>query len=139
MKRYMVIILSLFLALSALCTACGGSAAGDAEPTELPTVTRPPEGQEVSNILGADENNAPGRMSAGDRLANMSEQQRHVEEMAGEPVSALYEYMGQPKSKEYTTSCMVANAQDGTLYYDDFYVSTLKFSESEEYIMGTGN
>ena len=145
MKRYMIIVLALVLALTTLCAACGGSKdpapteAPVAEATELPSVTKPPEDQQVSNIVGADDNSAPEQRQAGDAIAAMGEQQRHVEEMSGEPVQALYDYMGQPNSVEYVTSCMVANAEDGKLFYDDFYVTTLRLSPDEEYIVLTGN
>ncbi len=145
MKKYTIIILALVLALATLC-ACGGgnnapapTEAPEAEATEIPTVTAPPEDKEAGNIVSADDNAAPDRKTAGDGLADMGEQQKHVEDLVGEPVQSLYDYMGQPKSAEYVTSCAVLGAEDGTLVYDDFYVTTLRFSESEEYIVATGN
>lgn len=147
MKKTTIIVLALVLALTTLCAACGGSnapttsptEAPETEATEIPTVTAPPEDQPVDNIVAADDNSAPEQKTSGDAIASMGEQQQYVEQLAGEPVQALYDYMGEPKSKEYTTSCMVMDAEDGILYYDGFYVCTLKYSDDEEYIMSTGN
>lgn len=144
MKRYMILILALVLALTMLCAGCGGNDAPEtpeAEATELPTVTKKPtDDQAVSNIVGADDNAAPMQRADGDALAAMGEQQRYVEEnLAGEEVQALYDYLGQPISTEYTTSCVTADGLDGLLYYDGFYVSTTRFASGEEIIWGTGN
>lgn len=143
MKRNWIAALLLMAALAVFCTACGGgndAPAADAQATKLPTVTAPPEGAEDAEdaMLTADDNKAPDRRDRASYLAAMSEDQRKVEEeLIGATVEDLYKAIGKPKSTEYTTSCLVADGEDGTLYYDGFYVSTTRFPNGTEYVMGT--
>lgn len=139
MKRNWIAVLVLMVILAAFCAACGGNDAANAEPTEMPTVTAPPEGAlDEDAMLTADENNAPERLDRASYLAAMGEEQRKVEEeLIGATVEDLFEAIGRPKNMEYTTSCLVENGEDGMLYYDGFYVSTTRFPNGTEYVMGT--
>lgn len=142
MKKNWIVALTLMMALTVFCTACGGNdaPAKEAEATELPTVTAPPEGAEADEdtMLTADDNSAPERRDRESYLASMSPEQRKVEEeLIGATVDDLYKAIGKPKNAEYTTSCLVADGEDGMLYYDGFYVATTRFPNGTEYVMGT--
>lgn len=145
MKRNRIIAFALMMVLAMLCTACNGSkeeASATEAPaaTELPSVTAPPAAGEADETgLAAEENNAPEQLDAADRLANMSEDQRKAEELKGSLVEELYKAIGEPKSTEYTTSCLVENGEDGILTYEGFIVSTTRYPNGEEYVMGTSN
>ena len=56
-----------------------------------------------------------------------------AEQCIGQPLEALYEAVGEPESYQYASSCEEENAEDGMLFYDGFYVWTLK-TESEEIV-----
>lgn len=143
MKKRWIVALILMVALAVFCTACGGgneTSAEEPEATELPTVTAPPEDAEDAEdtMVSADDNAAPKRRDRASYLASMSEDQRKVEEeLIGATVEDLYAAIGKPKSSSYTTSCLVADGEDGMLYYDGFYVSTTRFPNGTEYVMGT--
>lgn len=50
--------------------------------------------------------------------------------MEGQSTSALFDAIGQPRSSDYTTSCM-GPGEDGNLYYDGFVVYTYREGGSE--------
>lgn len=148
MKKTLLGILALTMALTVLCSACGGNTEkapeateAPAEATELPTVTKPPEEAEETGMVGANANNNVTLMEGMDRdtwLASLSEDQRLVEEeLIGATVEELYKAIGEPKSSYYSTSCMVVDGEDGMLYYDGFSVSTTRFPSGMEMVMGT--
>ena len=149
MKKTYIWVAALMLALLVLCTACSGSDSApekeaEAEPSQLPSVTAPPEGEGTADdgILKANAN-AFGTASFYDRdswLASLSEDQRLVEEeLIGQPVDDLYKAIGKPKSANYSTSCLVLDGEDGLLEYDGFTVATTRFPNGEELVMGTAN
>lgn len=145
MKKNWIVLLALVMALTVFCTACGGGTKEPApteqpvEATELPTVTAPPKGdQSQDGMLSSDDNAAPELRDHETDLANMSETQRKVEEeLLGATVEDLYAAIGQPKSAEYATSCVVADGEDGILQYDGFIVSTTRWPNGTELVMGT--
>ncbi len=147
MKKTMIGILALMMALTMLCTACGGNKTeqapaepteAPAEATELPTVTAPPEEAADDEMVSAEENSAPEQLTNSDWLASLSEEQRKVEEeLVGGKVEELIAALGEPNSKDYSASCLVADGEDGVFYYDNFVVLTTKFPNGDEYVMGT--
>lgn len=56
--------------------------------------------------------------------------------MAGRSVQELYSAVGEPNSSSYSTSCLVFDGQDGLLYYDGFTVSTVRYADGTELVMG---
>ncbi len=58
-----------------------------------------------------------------------------AEGMIGESTSALYAAIGSPNSSAYTTSCLVADGEDGLLYYDGFTVYCLKYADGSEVVI----
>ncbi len=141
MKKFAALILALSM-IFLLC-ACGGSdkeepEAEQAQPTEMPSVTAPPAGESGSDgMITADENNAPdAQLAQGSDLS--SEEAQLALSLQGQDVSKLIEQIGEPKSREYTASCIAPDggAEDGLLYYDGFTVSTLRYPNGSESIMG---
>lgn len=90
MKKYILILLILLLAVPCLCS-CG----------------RPLSPEE--------------RLERDIQLA---------ERCVGEPVSTLYEYIGEPNTSYYGTSCL-GDGLDGELHYAGFVVFTYKTELSE--------
>ena len=58
-------------------------------------------------------------------------------ELFGATVDELYDAIGKPISASYSASCMVADGEDGLLVYDGFTVSTTRFPNGQEIVMGT--
>lgn len=146
MKKIWIGLVALTMALLVLCTACGGSSdkensAAEPSPSGLPSVTAPPEGEmsEEDGMLKANANGSPvAGMDRATWLATLSEDQRKVEEeLIGKTVQDLYKAIGKPKKTEYGTSCLVADGEDGILTYDGFTVSTTRFPNGQELVMGT--
>lgn len=145
-KTFWLAAIAMMAALICLCSACSSSGTTEAEATEvpeeteIPSVTAPPAEESEDDMVAADDNSAPELVDSDDWLASLSEEQRMVEEeLIGVTVDELYEVLGEPRTAVYSTSCLVADAQDGLLYYDGFYVSTTLFPNGTEYVMGTGN
>jgi hypothetical protein len=59
-----------------------------------------------------------------------------AESLIGQDVSALIAAIGEPDETEYTASCLVYYAEDGLLYYGDLVISTLRYSNGTELIVG---
>lgn len=146
MKKTWIGLIALMMALLVLCTACGGSSdkeekEAEPSPSGLPSVTAPPEGEagEEDGMLKANANGSPvAGMDRATWLASLSEEQRKVEEdLIGQTVQELYKAIGKPKKTEYGTSCLVANGEDGILTYDGFTVSTTRYPNGQELVMGT--
>lgn len=57
-------------------------------------------------------------------------------DMQGSSVEDLYTAIGQPNGSEYTASCLIPTGEDGLLYYDDFTVSTIRYPDGTELVMG---
>lgn len=112
------------------------SATAAAEATEVPTVTQEPSAQatEVPMVTaepsGSDNSELTDAVSATDS-PEMTEAKNYV----GQSVDELYSAMGEPNSSEYTESCLVADGQDGLLYYDGFTVSTVIYADGTEMIL----
>ena len=142
MKKNWLITIALMLALVVVCAACGDSGSGDeAEEEDLPMVTAPPALEGDDDIIGAEENSRPDPSDKGAYeawLASLSKEQRYVEEnLVGAGVDELIDYLGEPNSIAWAPSCIMADAEDGTYSYDGFYVSTTRFPNGTEYVMGT--
>lgn len=151
MKKTLIVIMALMMALVVLCSACKGGDANSGTPAnsgtqsgELPTVTKPPEGEEDAlGVVGANANDDSLAAQGMDRdswLATLSEEQRLVEtELLGATVEELYAAIGEPNDAVYGTSCFIANGEDGVLYYDGFMVGTTRYPDGKEIVTGTSN
>ena len=118
--RIITLILCLVLALS--MTACGGAAkeapAASAAPaeTETPAETEPPAAEDAGAAPAYDE-------------AAYAAAQSCVGRTAEELIAAI----GEPEDTQYAPSCLVEDGEDGMLYYDGFYVWTVK-TDTEELV-----
>ena len=139
MKKAAALLIALCILLS-LC-ACGS---GEKEPqsevkaTEMPSVTPPPAGESGDNgMISADQNNAPNAELAGTSDLT-SEEAKLAISMQGQDVSELIKLIGEPKSTYYAVSCIAPDggAEDGQLYYDGFTVTTLRYPDGTETIVG---
>ena len=151
MKKTIALLLLMSMML-ALCAACGGSkedvapaASEAAAPAvveeDLPTVQRnnnTADTEDDNGMIAAEDNKAAGADVNTDWLASLSEEQRYVEEnLIGASIEDLLDYLGEPKSEEYTTTCLGHDGWDGILWYDGFIVSTTRYSNGTEVILGT--
>ena len=142
MKKSLIAALLLICFLMIFCAACGGGSGDDAqvsapaEATELPTITPPPAGAgNGQDVIAAEDNAAAGIDGIGE-VTYVSAEHEIAAGMLGAEVSELFAAIGQPNSSEYTASCLVDDGEDGLLYYDGFTVSTTRFANGTETVMG---
>ena len=140
MKRTMIAALLLMSLLMIFCAACGGGNSGDdtpaAESTELPTITPPPAGAGNGQDVIAAEDNAAATLGENAGMTFVSADHETAYNLRGHTVEELFAAIGQPNSSEYTASCLVDDGEDGLLYYDGFTVSTTRFANGTETVMG---
>lgn len=129
MKKMIIVLLCLAL-LPALA-ACGAPAETQAAPapTEAPAPAEPAPAEEASAPAEPAEE-AP----SGEETLDPAEIVARVLEMQGQPVEDLIDWLGEPESREYSSSCLVEGGQDGQLCYDGFTVYTLVQPDGTETI-----
>ena len=128
MKKTIALLLLLGLMMSA--AACGALNADDpapAEETEVPVEALMAASESDAAALAAIEPPA----SVTDASVVDEESFAQAQELVGEPVNALYEAIGEPTDSQYAVSCLEDGAEDGMLYYDGFYVWTLRTEQDE--------
>lgn len=54
-----------------------------------------------------------------------------AQELIGGPVQELFDVIGEPQSSQYAASCEKDGADDGMLFYEGFYIWTLRTDEEE--------
>ena len=81
---------------------------------EAETAALPGEAQEVGEVLSTEEIIA------------------RVVEMQGQPVEELIDWLGEPASRDYASSCNIEGGQDGQLDYGDFTVFTIVWPDGSE-------
>lgn len=142
-------ILVVMLMLSVLTTfaACGkeetvepeATPEATVEPTEVPSVTAPPEEAANTSVDMVEAEGKPMTPDMEGYVEPDSEGYRTAMSMIGSDVSELIEIIGEPtKGDSYVTSCIApgSGAEDGMLYYDDFTVSTIRYPNGSEIVMG---
>lgn len=132
MKRTYAVILLLALLLS--LAACGAPAVSEPE-EEAPQLT--------SVLPGASSQNAPAAPTEApketpvpepDEKSQIAETVAKVKKMKGQPVANLIELLGEPISRDYSSSCLIEGGKDGQLVYDGFIVYTLVQKDGTETI-----
>ncbi len=109
MKKTSVLILCLALLL---LSACGsGETAPAPAPTEAPAPAAVPTEAPAEEPVEA----------TPDTAAIVSQ----VLDLRGHPVEELIDWLGEPLSRDYSSSCLVQGGQDGQLVYEGFTVYTL--------------
>lgn len=133
MKR--ILALGLLCALMAGVCACARTAEPAPEPTATPEPTIDPAAEVAASATDAAANaqshtppaSSTDTVSADDTLAA-------AEACVGLAVEELYAAVGQPAEEpQYAPSCLQDGAEDGMLYYDGFYVWTVR-TETEEIV-----
>ena len=131
MKK-IIVALMLVMSLMVLCAGCGSSEAPASETAA------------VSATMAPVEEAAPEEAAQPEEEAVQTEEEPVSGEdakelamgMTGSPVEELFAAVGEPNSTEYTTSCLIPTGEDGLLYYDGFTVSTIKYPDGTELVMG---
>ena len=119
MNRIITLILCLVLALS--LTACGGTKAEVSEASAAPAETEKPAETETPV---AETGTAP---------AYDEEAYAAAQGCVGRTAEELIAAIGEPADVQYAPSCLVEDGEDGMLYYDGFYVWTVK-TDTEELV-----
>lgn len=114
------------------------------EPVEEEPVEEPAEEEEEPQESSSSSNNSNSNSSAAESKPEPTE--APVEEevdayevavnMTGSSMSDLIAAIGAPNGSEYTASCLMPTGEDGLHYYDDFTVSTLRYPDGTELVMG---
>lgn len=119
MKNCIAVLLCLALILA--LAACGGSQT-EAPKTEVPAA----ETEEPKAEAPAQEPEAPAaETEAPAETEDAAAIVAKVLEMKGQPVEDLIDWLGEPISREYSSSCLVEGGKDGQLVYPGFTVYTL--------------
>lgn len=136
MKKFVIVLLCL--ALLPVLAACGA-------PAETPAAPAPTEAPKVPEVVlpGASEEtaapasaptDAPEETPAAEEKQDTAEIVARILEMKGQPVQDLIDWLGEPESRDYSSSCLVSGGQDGQLCYDGFTVYTLVEPDGTETI-----
>lgn len=127
MKKFFAILLAL--ALTAGLSACSLTES-EAQTEEENTLTE----EEIQAASESDALTAETERPASETDASLDQS---VYEAAlacvGLTVEELYDAVGEPSDSQYAASCEEENAEDGMLFYDGFYVWTVK-TETEEIV-----
>ena len=132
MKKIIVALLLVSLMIIA-CAGCGSSESAETAavsatmaPVEEAVEETAPEAEPVEDAAETEEVETAGAEDAYEVAVSMT----------GSPVADLIAAIGEPSGSEYTTSCLIPTGEDGLLYYDDFTVSTIKYPDGTELVMG---
>ena len=121
MKKIIALLLLLGLVFS--LSACSRE---DAAPEETPA---PVEETASASDLGLEPALPPA--SATDTAGVDMTAYETALSFIGSSVEELYEACGEPLDSQYAASCEEEGAEDGMLFYDGFYVWSLRTEESE--------
>ncbi len=121
MKKTAVFLLCAALLFS--LAACGGS---EKEPAPTPTDSPAPAPAVTDEPQTPVPSQEPAVTQAPAEPDNdVSEIIARVRDMEGEPVEDLLAWLGEPISRDYSSSCLVQGGQDGQWEYEGFTVYTL--------------
>lgn len=131
MKKIIALLLMLGLMMS--FAACGAQEAAVSDALEPVEATAEPA---VEEIMAASESDAAVLAEMAPPASNTDiavdeDGYAKAQELVGQPVEALYEAIGEPGDSQYAASCLEDNAEDGMLFYEGFYVWSLRTEEDE--------
>ena len=141
MKQWKPAALAAIMCLC-LC-ACGKTAqpeiADDADlQTMAPVIDENAASESDAQALfreapASDSDTAPPEEAASpaDSEASADERFELAQSYIGRSAEELIAALGEPEDAQYASSCEAENAEDGMLFYDGFYIWTLKTDESE--------
>ncbi|MCD8117736.1 MAG: hypothetical protein LUE21_11655 [Oscillospiraceae bacterium] len=151
MKKILSVLLALGMTLS--LTACGS--AGEESAETLPKTTATPTAEELqaasesdaaaladefqssqasdTDAAAAEDEEAAPVEETGDAEAESLDESAYETalEYIGLTVEELYAAIGEPSDAQYAASCLQENAEDGMLFYDGFYIWSLRTEDSE--------
>lgn len=133
MKRIFALLCALGLVMS--FTACGAKTENNENLVPLEPVEATAE-PTVEEIMLASETNAAALAeavppaSATDTSLDQAAYDK-AQELVGASVEELYEAIGEPTDSQYASSCLEENAEDGMLFYNGFYVWSLRGADGE--------
>ena len=133
MKRLFALLLALGLMMS--FAACGAKTENNDNLVPLEPVEATAE-PTVEEIMLASETNAAALAEAAPPASatDTSLDQAAYDEaqkLVGASVEELYETIGEPTDSQYASSCLEENAEDGMLFYNGFYVWSLRNADEE--------
>ncbi|MCD7845069.1 MAG: hypothetical protein LUG57_04295 [Oscillospiraceae bacterium] len=136
MKKILSILLAAGMVLA--LAACG---AQEESGEEVPEATATPT---VEELQAASETDAANLAEAAQASSTDAETEAETEpeawgesayetaqEYIGLTVEELYAAIGEPTETQYAASCLQENAEDGMLFYDGFYIWSLRMEDSE--------
>ena len=121
-----ILVLTLLLTL----TACGTPAAQPApeKETPAPAAAASDAPRDVAGAQDGAQREAATQDAESDKAGTVA----RILEMKGRPIEELIEWLGEPVSREYSSSCLVDGGQDGQLTYEGFTVFTLVQADGTE-------
>lgn len=126
--------LALIVALLLALTSCGAPAAPEAtDAAPVMTSVLPGANQKPADEP-ADAPEETVEVPDTEEVPDTAEIVARILEMKGQPVEDLIDWLGEPLSRDYSSSCLVEGGQDGQLCYDGFTVYTLVQPDGTETI-----
>ncbi len=135
MKKAFALILLLALLLT--LAACGAPAAPEEPEEEVPVMTAVLPGASQKEEPAVEPTEPPAEVEVAaeeEPESNTAETVARILKMKGQPVEDLIEWLGEPISREYSSSCLIDGGQDGQLVYEGFTVYTLVQADGTETI-----
>lgn len=132
MKKIFALLLVLGLMMG--LAACG--AEPEAEKNLVPLEPVEATEEPAEEVLRASETNAAALAeavppaSATDTSLDQAAYDK-AQKLVGASVEDLYATIGEPTETQYAASCLEDNAEDGMLFYEGFYVWSLRTAEEE--------
>ena len=133
MKKLLLLVLCLsFL----LCAACGTTTepltpVEEAAPAEIPTEEASGTNTLLTDSSASDIDPATPPASMTDTETYDTTLYDTALSYVGCPVEELFDAIGDPAETQYASSCAEENAEDGMLFYDGFYVWSLRTEDGE--------
>jgi len=132
MKKIIVALMLIMSMMLVLCAGCGSSEAPAAESAAVSATMAPVEETAPEEAAQPEEE----AVQSGEEAISGEDAYEVAMGMTGSPVADLIAAIGEPEGSEYTTSCLIPTGEDGLLYYDGFTVSTIKYPDGTELVMG---
>ena len=136
MKKITALLLIALLGLSmAACGAAEPAPAKEEAPQQAAEPEKAPEAEPPAAEAPAEEAETAaltGEAPEVGEVLSTEEIIARVVEMQGQPVEELIDWLGEPASRDYASSCNIEGGQDGQLDYGDFTVFTIVWPDGSE-------
>lgn len=131
MKRFLIPALTLVMLLS--LSACGTQTPAQEEPSPQPLSPIVDEIPASESSAHAEVPLPPASETDAEEETDTALEERIAlaQEFIGLSAEELIEAIGEPESSQYGASCEEEGAEDGMLFYDGFYIWTLKTEDEE--------